>query len=685
MRKLAFLALAIAAVGCSTGTTDSSGGRSSEVAAPAVGDPGVSPAQVRAFEKLQADTGVTWTWLQHETHETPMHLSGARTGKALLVAGKSAAKTTVELIEQYRDLFKMADAAAELSLSRSEVDELAMTHVRFQQVTHGVPVVGAELMAHYDAQGHLASIDANYISGIHDLDVEPKISAALAHDVALGYVVGATKNVDQSKLTVSDGKLVVYASGPRPAALAYEYTVRAVFGDEPAIWVVTVDAKTGEILHRYNNLQTIEATGAGVLGDSKTFQVVQSGSTYAMTDTSRGVSISTYNANGQQAGPDQGATPVTSPTLTSWDRGVGPGAAVDAHVYAGVVFDYYKKVHSRNAIDGAGSAMLSTVHFGQAYDNAFWDGTGMSYGDGGQLFKPLSAGLDVVAHEFTHGVTGATSNLNYEGQSGALNEAVSDIFGVFIEHSFAPDPVENWIMGERIALGSVGIRDFKTPSNGQQPGNMSVFVNTQQDNGGVHINSGIVNNAAFLMTMGGTNPISKTNVAFGIGWAKSEALWYRANTKYFMTTTSFAQAAQGVMQAAKDIALTENETNIVDCAWKATGVVQGTCATITDPSAPTPSSRAPGTSTDPGTSAGTGTGTGADGTPTGAAGSTADDTSGSDTGTTTPKKKISRLGLGGQDSSGCNVGAHGSADFGPLAGLLAAVLGLAAAKRRRRE
>jgi bacillolysin len=682
MRKLAFLALALFAVGCSTGTTDSSG--PSEVAAPAVGDPGVSPAQVRAFQKLQLDSGASRTWLQHETHNTPMHLSGSRTGKALLVAGKTPAQTTVEFIEQYRDLFKMTDAAAELSLSKIEVDHLSMTHVRLQQVSHGVPVVGAELSAHYDAQGRLTSIDANYISGIQDLDIQPKISAKVAHDVALADVVAATKNVDESKLTSTDGKLVVYASGERPAALAYEYTVRAIFGDEPAIWVFTVDAKTGEILHRYNNLQTIEATGAGVLGDAKTFQVVQSGSSYTMTDSSRGVSISTYSANGQQSGPDQGAVEVTSSTLTSWDRGVGPGAAVDAHVYAGVVFDYYKKVHARNAIDGAGTPMLSTVHFGQAYDNAFWDGTGMSYGDGGQLFKPLSAGLDVVAHEFTHGVTGATSNLDYQGQSGALNEAVSDIFGVFIEHSLVPDPVKNWTMGERIALGNVGIRDFKTPANGDQPGNMSVYVNTQQDNGGVHINSGIVNNAAFLMTIGGTNPVSQTNVAFGIGWEKSEALWYRANTKYFMSTTNFAQAAQGIMQAAKDIALTANEQNIVDCAWKATGVVQGTCATLTDPNPTTPSSRPPATSA----GADPGAGTGADGTATGATSTgAADDTSGTDTGSTsTPKRKTSRPGLGAQDSAGCSASrAHGTTDLGPLAGLLAVVLGLGAASRRRRR
>src|SRR5207302_750617 len=136
--------------------------------------------------------------------------------------------------------------------------------------------------------------------------------------------------------------------------------------------------------HRYNNLQTIEGSGAGVLGDTKKLQVTASGGGFTMADTSRGVSIQTFTANGGQVGPSQGATAVTSSTLTSWDTGTGAGAAVDAHFYAGVVFDYYKTVHARNAIDGKGGAMLSTAHYGQAYDNAFWDGTGMSYGDGGQ-------------------------------------------------------------------------------------------------------------------------------------------------------------------------------------------------------------------------------------------------------------------------------------------------------------
>jgi thermolysin len=655
MSKLGLFALAVVAAGCST---EPSG--TSAADAPSLKDPGVTSAQLRAFGSLQLDTGVPWTWMQHETHRTPMHLAVAsRPGKPLLVNGVTAENATVAFVGQYKELFKLRDAQTELSVAKSEVDELAMTHVRFQQVHRGIPVVGAELAAHYDHAGRIVSIDANYISGI-DVEVEPQIAAHVGQSVARADVIASTKIADESTLSITDGKLVVYAFDHAPT-LAYEYTVRAVFGDEPAIWVTTVDAKTGEIIDRYNNLQTIEATGVGVLGDSKKFQVSQAGTSYAMNDTSRGVTITTYTAAEQQVGPGQGATQVTSTTLTSWDTGTGAGAAVDAHVYAGVVFDYYKKVHGRSGIDGAGGAMLSTAHFGQAYDNAFWDGTGMSYGDGGQLFKPLSAGLDVVGHEFTHGVTQASSGLNYKGQSGALNESVSDIFGAFIEHSLKPDEVKNWEMGEAISKQGGALRDFKTPSVGRQPAAMSQFVNTQQDSGGVHTNSGIPNNAAYLMTVGGTNPATNVVVKYGIGWDKSEKLWYRANTKYFLSTTNFAQAAQGIMSAAKDIGLTEDEQNIVDCAWKATGVVQGTCAPLVDPNAPpaptAPEGQTPGqTVTTPGSG---------------------------ETNQAQPTPAKQRSLAPQPSSSGCSIGSQHGSDFGPIAGLLTAVFGLALCRRKR--
>ena len=548
----------------------------------------VTPAQLVAFDNLQLTTKQSWKWVQHEELRTPMHLSTARTGKPVLAKGADAVAVTLSVLAENKALFKMRDPALELSVSRSEVDESGMTHARFQQMVHGVPVAGAELMAHYDRAGRLTSIDANYIADLHDVDVNPAFSASDALTMVKADIISRSP-VDESTLETEDQRLVVYASNQNLTAprLAYQYKIRAMAAREPAIWVVFVDAKTGDLLHRYNNLQTIQGEGKGVLGDMKQFEVSTGNGGFVMTDAATGVQIRTLTAEQQQVR----GTAVSSTSQTSWDTGVpGAGAAVDAHFNASAVYKYYKDTHGRNAIDGKGGALISTVHFGQAYDNAAWDSTGMLYGDGGQMFRALSVSLDVVGHEFTHGVTEKTSNLVYENQPGALNEAVSDIFGAFIEHKFKPDPVNNWKLGESVVKSGGPLRDMKSPGSVSQaqPAHMSRFVNTQQDNGGVHINSGIINNAAFLMTVGGVNPVSKVEVAFGIGWEKSEKLWYRANTKYFITSTNFGQAAQGVLQAAKDIGLTENETNIVECAFKATGVAQGTCAKLVDPQSTTP-------------------------------------------------------------------------------------------------
>lgn len=675
MRKLGFFALAIVAIGCSTEMGEQEDNSSPE-------NLGATKAQSAALTKLQVESKREWTLVQHAKLGTPMHLEAARgKGKATLLKGADVAQATISFLDEYKALYKMRDPSTELRLAKSEVDELKMTHARFQQMTHGVPVVGAELLAHYDAAGRITSIDANYIADLDGVDVQPTIDAKVSEETAKADIVANTKNLDAALLTATEPKLIVFALGggpassrggdSRPARLAYEHRVRAVFGDEPAIWVTTVDAKTGAILDRFNNLMTIEGTGTNVLGATKTFQVTQSGGGYVMTDATRGGGIRTYTAGNQQTAPGSN---VSSTTLTQWDRtAAGAGAAVDAHVNAAAVYDYYKTKHARNAIDGAGGALVSTAHFGNQFDNAFWDPdlNQMAYGDGGQLFRPLSAGLDVVAHEFTHGVTTATSNLRYQNQSGALNESVSDIFGAFIEHAVKADAVKNWTMGEDIAKQAGLLRDFKNPAAGDQPAHMTKYVNTQQDSGGVHINSGIPNNAAYLMTVGGTNPVSKVEVKFGIGWEKSEKVWYRANTKYFLTTTNFAQAVTGVMSAAKDVALTDNEINIVDCAWKAVGLTQGACATtITDPAATSPRGT-PGTPGD-GTSTGDGT------TDNSGTNETPDGEEGSGTKTTGRKPRQTL-----QSSSGCNVGPQGDTDLGPIAGLLAAVAGLALSRRRR--
>jgi thermolysin len=320
---------------------------------------------------------------------------------------------------------------------------------------------------------------------------------------------------------------------------------------------------------------------------TRKFQVSADGAGYAMIDTTRTAGgIRTYDAKNTQSLP---GTLMASTSLTSWDTSAtkGRGAAVDAHYSAGVVFDFYKGAFGRSGIDGKGGGMTSTAHFAQSLDNALWDPESkqMMYGDGGQIFRPLAGALDVVAHEFTHGVTQAEAGLVYQDQPGALNEAISDIFAALIEHAVSPDPVKNFQIGEEIALAGY-IRDMKNPGAKQQPSHMTQLVKTTQDNGGVHINSGIVNNAFYLMTNGGVNPKSQIEVKRGIGWEKSAQIWYRTLAELLVAKSDFAAVAQANARAAKDLSLTQAEQDAVACAWIATGVLKGTCAEVVEEPAP---------------------------------------------------------------------------------------------------
>lgn len=671
MRKLVFFALGFvaAAGGCTSETP-----REDEPEPPPVPTNGVTIQQLDAFQALETKTSQRWTWLQHDELKTPLHLSTKRIGPRVLLKGEDAHVRSLAVLEENKALFKMRNPSVELSAKATAKDDLGMAHARFQQMTHGIPVAGAEVMAHFDRDGHLASIDANYVAGLEDVDVNPRFDAKDALAIVKADCVSRS-HIDESLLEPEEGKLVVYATPNQPGRLAYEYTVHALRAEHPAIWVITVDAHSGVILDHYNNFQTIAASGNGVLGDNKKFDVSNGAGGFVMSDTSTGVQIQTFSAENQEVAP--GAI-VSSNSTTTWDQTpTGPGAAVDAHFNATQVAKYFKTVHNRNAIDGQGGPLRSTVHFGQAFDNAAWIKTGMIYGDGGKLFRPLSVGLDVVAHEFTHGVIEKTSALIYKNQSGALNEAVADIFGAFIEHTVKPDAKGNWTIGEQLpkAAGTV-LRDMANPLGGldPQPTHMNQFVQTTQDEGGVHINSGIINNAAFLMTVGGTNSVSKINIKAGIGWEKSEKLWYRANTTYFMASTNFAAAAQGVMSAAKDIGLTQNEQNIVDCAFKATGIVTGACATITGTTPGTTPAGTPSTPTG-GTTTSGGSGEIPDETPSRGTGDDDDDVVPKKS--TTKKKKAVVTETGGCNSTG------GGSD----AGSLLAVLGLAAlfaGKRRKR-
>ena len=223
------------------------------------------------------------------------------------------------------------------------------------------------------------------------------------------------------------------------------------------------------------------------------------------------------------------------------EAATGDVAVDEAYDGSGATYDLYQSVYNRNSIDGNNLRLDSTVHYGRSFDNAFWDGRQMVYGDGDEdlppaqrLFNRFTASLDVIAHELTHGVTQYTADLVYQNQSGALNEHFSDVFGALVKQWKLQQTAQeaDWLIGGELLTGNVqgnAIRSMKAPGTAYddpvlgrdpQPGHMNDFVNTSQDNGGVHINSGIPNHAFYRIAI----------ALGGNAWERAGTIWYRTLT-----------------------------------------------------------------------------------------------------------------------------------------------------------
>ena len=281
----------------------------------------------------------------------------------------------------------------------------------------------------------------------------------------------------------------------------------------------------------------------------------------------------------------EGSAPVTD---------VGVNEAYDG---SGDTFDLYDNIYGRNSINGNGLKLISTVHYGKGYDNAFWNGEQMVYGDGDEnlpvsqrLFNRFTIALDVIGHELTHGVTQYEANLTYANQPGALNEAVSDIFGSLVKQYKLGQTADqaDWIIGEGLFtsnVNGVGIRSMKAPGTAYndpvlgkdpQPAHMDDYVNTTQDNGGVHINSGIVNHAFYLMAVG----------IGGFAWEKAGQIWYKALTEKLQSNSNFQDAADLTFAAAGELFGADSvEQNAVKNGWSQVGI---TVTAIPEPPTPTP-------------------------------------------------------------------------------------------------
>jgi Zn-dependent metalloprotease len=254
-------------------------------------------------------------------------------------------------------------------------------------------------------------------------------------------------------------------------------------------------------------------------------------------------------------------------------------AVNEAYDGAGATYDLYEQVYGRNSIDGRGMRLDSSVHYGAGYDNAFWSGSQMVYGDGdGKLFGRFTKSVDVIGHELTHGVTAHEARLDYHDQPGALNESFSDVFGSLVKQRALGQTADeaDWIIGAGLftsRVRGVGLRSMKAPGTAYddpvlgkdpQPADMKDYFSGPEDDGGVHINSGIPNRAFFL-------------AAYAIGgraWEKAGKIWYTALTDRLRHDSDFAAAARLTAAVATQLfgAGGKEETAVRE-AWRAVGVL----------------------------------------------------------------------------------------------------------------
>lgn len=488
--------------------------------------------------------------------------------------------------------------AGDLEVRRAEPDSLVegRTHVRLQQFHRGVPVYGAELTRQTDDTGATISIFGRTYSDV-DLDVRPALTVADAVAIVAGRT-GVELGPDRLPA------LVVFPTGE-----GYHLAYRAAAFTAEGGTEFVVDARDGRILQELDAVQRQSAVGVGtgVLGDQKKLSVSSASGTFSTSDLMRPPSLVTFDMhedlqrtldflNGRIS---LGTADRASDSDNTWTD----GAAVDAHAYAGYFYDYYFKRFGRRGIDDNNFRMLSLVHpvarsslqsqssavIGTFFLNAFYAGGGvMVYGEGlpsnftagGRRWTYLSGGLDVVAHELSHGVTDFTSRLLYRNESGALNESFSDMMGTAVEYFYQPIGSDQMMADYLIAEDVItpgGIRSMENPSAYGQPDHYSrrAVLPLTTDNGGVHTNSGIPNQVYYLAIEGGTNRTSGLTVQ-GVGVANREQIektMYRAFTQMMPADATFAVARAATIQAAADLyGAASAATRALTQAWTAVGV-----------------------------------------------------------------------------------------------------------------
>jgi len=483
---------------------------------------------------------------------------------------------------------KGIDDADDLVVSNAQVDRLSMAHVRVQQRYNRIPVLGGEAIAHLNADGSQFADTDNLVAAIN-VSTTPTLTPDAAINVAVadyGCRGCLTRAPTADLWIVRDNAGVDH--------LTYRVQLARLDGtNQTALPVRFVDAHGGYVVLAYDNLQT--ATGNSLYSGTVLIGDYPNPMTGDHVLQNLGLRVGTFDLR------NASSTTTFFPFLNASDdwSSFDQAPAVDAHYAMERFFDYLFATHGRSGIDGAGgpftvlgadgvtSVVASMVHYGVNYTNAFWDTSKKfaSFGDGnGTSFSPLVT-LDIVGHELMHGVTQFTANLIYQNESGALNESWSDVFGAMLERHVRGESGDTWLLGEQAytpAVADDALRYMDNPHRGNQPDHYSErFICDDEpqfcDNGGVHINSGIANQAFYLLAHGGTHRLGGSMT--GIGADAAARIWFTALTSYMTSSSTFAGARTATTLAAETLFGNDSvERQAVARAWCLVGV--GTCVTV---------------------------------------------------------------------------------------------------------
>ncbi len=585
--------------------------------------PGILQKVVRPQELLPGDPQSSLYIIRDKATQLPVFIKGS-----IPQPGGSRSREPEALMRQYfhflESTLQLEEPDKAFQVTQKKTDDLGQEHWRLSQHYKGLEVYGAEMILHFrDNQPYL--LNGRYFPTPELTTLTPAISSEEALAQAWSDLTQQTPRVKlpSNQLMHVGGsqessQLIIYHldNDPDRERLVWYLEVAPNLIDRMAYFV---DAQTGEILDQFTltctfyhdhtrenrahsgySISTPDvrsgsestlfdgpavATATDLFGISRTINTYELGGVYVLIDAARemfdpvrsefpnGVvgGIVTVDAQNTATGNNFQAVFVTSPN-NQWSN----PTAISAHYNAGICYEYFRQTHQRNAIDGQGGTITSFINVaepnGTGLDNAFWNGHAMFYGNGAQVFDaPTPAALDIAGHEMSHGVIQNTANMEYRNEPGALNESFADIFGAMIDR-------DDWQMGEDVTNNQFfptgAIRDLSDPNNGGnsladngwQPANTSEQFRGTQDNGGVHINSGIPNRAFFLF-------------ANTVGRGNAERVYYRALDNYLTRSSVFTDCRLAVLQSAEDLFGADSQEYQAACnAFDAVGI-SGPCNT----------------------------------------------------------------------------------------------------------